>query len=296
MRKMRFCLCGLLLFSFTAAFSQLNPMGSIYYQNQFLANPAMAGVNDGVTLNGAFKTQWVGVDGAPKIQYLTADYGLKNNKLGLGALLYSETAGAISRFRATVSYAYHIPLNNATNFIDFGLSAGIMNEYVNMGKVKGDLTDEVLNSFNERQLYLDGDFGIAYRMDKLTLQATLPNLKRFFKRDILREVVDRSIYFIAAGYKFTTDKVVNSIEPKLVYRGVQNYYGIFDAGVNLQFLENKLMLNGVYHSTNSFTGGFGANYKNQFALLFQYTTNTAQMKNFSNGEFEIGLKYSFKNQ
>ncbi|WP_231427266.1 type IX secretion system membrane protein PorP/SprF [Pedobacter sp. Leaf250] len=293
---MKFYLSGLLLFSLTAAFGQLNPMGSIYFQNQFLANPAMAGTENGLTLNGAFKTQWVGVEGAPKIQYLTGDYGLQNNKVGIGALLYSETAGAINRMRATFSYAYHLPLNNESNYLDFGLSAGIMNEYVNIGKVKGDLTDEVLNSFNERQLYLDGDFGIAYRTNRLTLQGTLPNLKRFFKRDILRNVVDRSIYFIAAGYKFNTDKIVNSIEPKLVYRGVQNYEGILDAGVNFQFLDNKLMFNGIYHSTNSFTGGFGANYKNQFSLLFQYTTNTSQMKNYSNGEFEIGLKYSFKNQ
>ncbi|RDC57487.1 type IX secretion system membrane protein PorP/SprF [Pedobacter chinensis] len=293
---MKFYLCGLLLLLITPAFGQLNPMGSVYYQNQFLANPAMAGVENGLTLNGAFKAQWLGVDGAPKIQYITGDYGMESNKVGLGALIYNETAGVINRLRATVSYAYHLPLNSGSSFLDFGLSAGVMNEYVNMGKVKGDFTDDVLNSFNDRRMYLDGDFGMAYRMDKLTLQGTLPNLKRFFKRDVLRNVVDRSIYFIAAGYKFTTTNVINSIEPKLVYRGVQNYNGIFDVGINLQFLENRFMLNGIYHSTNSLTAGFGANYKEQFLILFQYTTNTSQMRNYSNGEFEIGLRYNFKNQ
>lgn len=295
MEKMKFYLIGFLFFTGVTAHAQLNPMGSAYYQNQFLANPAMAGIESGLTLNGAFKMQWVGIEGAPKIQYLTCDYGLRNNKVGIGALLYSETAGAINRVRTTISYAYHLPVNNGDNFIDFGLSAGIMSESVNIAKVKGDLTDDVLNSFNDRQLYLDGDFGVAYRTSKLTLQGTLPNLKRFFKRDILRNVVDRSIYFIAAGYKFTLENVVNNIEPKVVYRGVQNYDGIFDAGVNFQLLDNKLMFSGIYHSTNSFTGGFGANYKSQFSLLFQYTTNTSAMKNYSNGEFEIGLKYRIIN-
>ena len=294
-KKMKCYMAGLLFLFVTPAFAQLNPMGSIYYQNQFLANPAMAGLETGLNLNAAFKTQWAGVDGAPKIQYLTGDYGLANNKVGLGILFYNEGAGAINRTRATLTYAYHLPLNGGANFLDFGLSAGLMNEWIDFGKAKGDLDDDVLNSFNNRRLYLDGDFGVAYRSDKLTLQAALPNLKRFFKRDVLRNVVDRSIYFIAAGYKFTTDKVINSIEPKLVYRGVQNYDGIFDAGVNLQFLENKLMLNGIYHSTNSFTAGFGANYKKQFSVLFQYTTNTSKMQSYSNGEFEVGLKYSIKN-
>lgn len=293
MKKIKFYLIGLLLSIATATFGQLNPMGSIYFQNQFLANPAMAGLERGLTLNGAFKAQWVGIDGAPKLQYLTGDYGLNNQKVGIGGLIYSETAGLINRLRATVSYAYHLPLNSGNSFLDFGLSAGVMNEYINVSKAKGDLTDDVLNSFNDRQIYLDGDFGMAYRTEKLTIQGTLPNLKRFFKRDVLRNVVDRSLYFIAAGYKFNTNQVVNSIEPKLVYRGVQNYDGIFDAGVNLQFLANKLMLNGVYHTSNSFTGGFGANYKDQFSILFQYTTNTSAMKNYSNGEFELGMKYRF---
>ncbi|WP_293305054.1 PorP/SprF family type IX secretion system membrane protein [Pedobacter sp. UBA5917] len=292
---MKYYLSALLFLLIAPAFAQLNPMGSIYYQNQFLANPAMAGLETGLNLNAAFKTQWAGVEGAPKTQYLTGDYGLANNKVGLGFLFYNEAAGAINHTRATVTYAYHLPLNGGTNFLDFGLSAGLMNEWVDFGKVKGDLDDDVLNSFNDRRLYLDGDFGVAFRTDKLTIQGALPNLKRFFKRDVLRNVVDRSTYFIAAGYKFITDKVINSIEPKLVYRGVQNYDGIFDAGVNLQILNNKLLFNGIYHSSNSFTAGFGVNYRSQVSLLFQYTTNTSKMQNYSNGEFEVGLKYSIRN-
>ncbi|WP_231582646.1 PorP/SprF family type IX secretion system membrane protein [Pedobacter sp. BMA] len=296
MKKISIFLGGMLLLFSPSAIAQLNPMGSIYYQNQFLANPAMAGLENNLNLNAALKAQWVGMDGAPRMQYLTADYGLPNNKVGLGALIYNETAGVINRFRATVSYAYHLPLGAQSSYLDFGLSAGVMNENVNISKAQGDLSDDVLNSFNDRRLYLDGDFGMAYRNTNLTLQGALPNLKRLFKRDVIRNVVDRSIYFFAAGYKFTTDKVLSSVEPKLVYRGVQNYNGIFDAGVNFQFLEDKIMFNGVYHSTNSFTGGFGINYQKQFSLLLQYTTNTSKMQNYSNGEFEVGLKYSFKTQ
>lgn len=292
---MKFYFCGLLLMLITPAFSQLNPMGSIYYQNQFLANPAMAGLGVGLDVNAAFKTQWVGVEGTPKIQYVTADYGLANNKVGLGLLFYNESAGVINRTRATLTYAYHLPLNGETSYLDFGLSAGIMNEWIDFNKAKADFSDDVISSFNQRSLYLDGDFGMAYRNNQLTLQAALPNLKRFFKRDLVRNVVDRSIYYIAASYKIKANYALSSIEPKLVYRGVQNYDGIVDIGANLQFIQDKLMLSGIYHSTNSFTVGAGLNFQNKLGLLFQYTTNTSQMQSYSNGEFELGLKYSFRN-
>lgn len=289
---MRFCLIALMIFLITPAFGQLNPMGSVYYQNQYLINPAMAGLEPTLNINTALKVQWIGVEGGPRIQYLTADYGLPNEKVGVGASLYNESAGVINKIRGTISYAYHLPLNNGSSFFDFGLSTGIVNESINLDKAKGDLSDDVITSFNDRKIYLDGDFGIAFRAKALTIQGVLPNLKRFFKRDVLRNVVDRSIFFIAAGYKIQTDNVVNAIEPKLVYRGVQNYKDIIDVGVNLQFLDEKLSLNGIYHSTNSFTTGFGANFKNQFSILFQYTTNTSEMQNYSNGEFEVGLKYT----
>lgn len=295
MKKIKIYIIGLLLFFVApAAYSQLNPMGSIYYQNQFLANPALAGLDTMVNLNAAFKTQWVNINGAPKIQYLTADFALKNKKVGLGLLFYNESAGVINRTRATVTYAYHLKLNNDSSSLDFGLSAGIMNEWIDFGKAQGDLSDDVVNSFNDRRLYFDGDFGMAYRNEKLTLQASLPNLKRFFKRDAVRNIVDRSIYFVAASYKIKTDQVLNSIEPKVVYRGVENYDGILDIGSNFQFMQDRFTLSGIYHSTNSFTIGAGANYKNKLGILFQYTTNTSKMQSYSNGEFELGLRFNFK--
>lgn len=283
------------MFTAPAAFSQLNPMGSIYYQNQFLANPALAGIDSVVNLNAAFKTQWISINGAPKIQYFTADFALKNKKVGLGLLFYNENAGVLNRTRATVSYAYHLKLNKDSSFVDFGLSAGLMNEWIDLGKAVGDLSDDVVGSFNDRKLYLDGDFGMAYRNEKLTVQASLPNLKRFLKRDEVRNVVDRSIYFVAAAYKIKTKKgALNSIEPKAVFRGVQNYKGILDAGANFMFAQDKFMLSGIYHSTNSVTFGAGANYKRKLSVLLQYTTNTSSMQSYSNGEFEMGLRYSFK--
>ncbi|RZL43571.1 MAG: type IX secretion system membrane protein PorP/SprF [Pedobacter sp.] len=285
----------LIIFALQPAYCQLNPMGSVYYQNQYLANPALAGIDTMINLNGAFKAQWTSIKGSPRIQYLTGDMQLKNKNVGLGVLFYNESAGLINRTRATVSYAYHLKLNKDSSYIDFGLAAGVMNEWLDMGKAIGDVNDDVLANFRDRQLYLDGDFGLAYRSNRLTIQGSLPNLKRFFKRDQVRNVVDRSIYFVAAGYKIKIkNQSLNTIEPKVVFRGIENYKGILDVGANFSFQQEKFALSAIYHSTNSITFGAGLNYNKQFGLLLQYTSNTSALQNYSNGEFEVGLRYSFK--
>ncbi|KQN34725.1 hypothetical protein ASE92_11720 [Pedobacter sp. Leaf41] len=270
-------------------------MGSMYYQNQYLNNPAMAGIAQGWEANAAYKAQWTSVDGAPSMQAVTATYGSENSKIGAGLSFYNETSGVIQRTNIKGSFAYHLPLNNSGSYIDFGLSAGVMNEWIDFSKVRGDQSDMSLNNFNQRKLYFDGDFGIAFRTNRLTIQGSLPNMKRFFNRDLVRTVVDRSSYFGAISYKFLNPNgVLNVLEPKLTYRGIDNYRDIVDLGLNTQFWGNKLLLSSIYHTTNSVTVGAGTTYQNQFSILLFYTSNTSDLQNYTNGEFEIGLKYHFK--
>lgn len=275
-------------------YSQLNPMGSIYYQNQYLANPAMAGINKGWELNAGVKSQWSAINGAPNTQILTAAHGSETSRASFGLLLFNDKAGVVKTTSIKGTYAYHLPLSKNSTFLDFGLSAGILDEFINRGEVDGDLSDPSLSRFNDRKLYLDADFGLALRANKLTLQATLPNLKRYLDRDIKRNLVDQSLYMASLAYKFTNeDGSLSSIEPKFVFRGVEGYKNIVDVGANVCFSGNKLMLSSVYHSTGSFTFGAGTTYKNQLAILCQYSTNTNDLSSYSNGEAEIAVKFNF---
>lgn len=277
------------------ALAQLNPLGSAYYQNQYLMNPAMAGIEKGWELNGAYKAQWTSIDGAPSMQSLTATFGSEGGKAAFGMFLLNDKAGSVKTLNIKGTFAYHLTLNNQQTKIDFGLSGGVMDEFINRSEVIGDLTDVAIGNFNDRKLYFDADFGVALRTKNLTLQAALPNMKRFLKRDVERNLVDRSLYMAALSYKFLNQETkLTSIEPKVAYRSIENYKDIIDAGVNFQFNGDKLMLSGVYHSTNSITFGAGTTYMNKLAILAQYTTNTSDMQRYSNGEFEIAVKYNFR--
>lgn len=286
---------SLLLSLSASAFSQLNPMGSIYYHNQYLANPAMAGVAQGWELNAAYKSQWSAIDGAPNMQVVSAAYGSENKKVGFGLLLFNDKAGVVKTTSLKATYAYHLPLNNETTIIDFGLSAGILDEWVNRNEVIGDLSDISISNFNDRKLYLDADFGFALRSKGFTLQGTLPNLKRYLDRDVQRNVVDRSLFLASLSYKFYSEAgKLTSIEPKIGFRAVENYKNLIDAGVNVVFGGDKLMLSSIYHSSGSVTFGAGTTYKKQLAILCQYTTNTNDLASYGNGEAEIAVKYNFK--
>ncbi|MXV17063.1 PorP/SprF family type IX secretion system membrane protein [Hufsiella ginkgonis] len=278
------------------ASAQLNPFGAMYFQNQYMVNPAMAGLSEGLVVNLGYRQQWSSVQGAPTIQSLNAEYGA-GGKVAFGLNLNNDKAGLLGRTRVMGTYAYHLPLSGDGQKLSFGLSLGFMDQRVESSDVVGDDGDVAVGRYNDRDTYFDADFGMAYTTGRLTVQGAVPNLKNFFRKDDVSLGADRSTFMAAASYKLLNDpNAAFTVEPKAVFRGVDGYKNIFDAGANLTFAKNSLNLLGMYHSTKSATLGFGMNYRGKFSVLGVYTTETSALRSYVNGNFEIAVRFNLLKQ
>lgn len=152
---------ALLLASFIAApllgIAQQKPQYSQYMINNFLLNPAIAGIEDYADIRLSARNQWVGIEGAPNTYYLSAHTRLAKKNIaaspgsvetktpgfaaerekrsiyrnesykprhGIGLILLHDKLGPFERTEANFSYAYHTPL---TGYIKAaaGVSAGV---------------------------------------------------------------------------------------------------------------------------------------------------------------------------
>ena len=282
-------LLGILFFTGTAneVSAQLAPLGAQYFNNEYLANPALAGIANGLNLNVAYRQQWSMVPGAPQLQNLSADYGF--TKVGLGLNIVSDRAGLQRQTRVVGSYAYHLPLNES-NCLHFGASFGFMNQRLEASDIYGDQDDVLVGQYNGRETYVDGDFGVAYTSGDLNIQAALPNLKSFFKNDNV-EIADVATFYTAVSYKIRISEGGDGlgIEPKAAFRGIKGFDNIWDAGAQLTLADEQVMLTGLYHSTESATFGLGMNYKKKYLISGMYTTQTSALTGYSNGSFELNL-------
>lgn len=272
--------------------AQLIPMGSQYFQNQYLGNPAMAGLEEGLILNGGLRQQWSAISGAPLVQTLTAAY--RSHRVGMGLNLYNDQAGLFKRTRAMGTYAYHLPLQEAGQQLHFGLSFGFTHERITTEVMDGDRDDLVVGQFNQRRAVFDGDFGVAYTSGSLTVQGAVPGLKNYLRREEYN-TANWSTFFSSASYKLRLIPGPNNmtIEPLLAYRGVKGYKDIVDIGVNFSFAEDKLHLTGIYHSSGNMTFGLGMTWQS-LSFLGMYSSQTAALKNYTSGNFEIGLGYRIR--
>ncbi|WP_162946174.1 PorP/SprF family type IX secretion system membrane protein [Chitinophaga barathri] len=268
--------------------TQVAPLGTQYFQNQYLGNPSFAGVDTGLHLNGAYRRQWNDVPGAPVAMAFTADY-LVGKRVGAGLNIFRDEAGLITRTRVSVTYAYHLPLSlSGRQKLHFGLSAGLRNDRLDLSKLNGDATDPSLNLFNRRDNYFDVDFGVAYTDGHLNIQAALPNVVGYFQSDN-KDIANSSTWFTAVSYRVDVGEGFTSIEPKVCFRAVRGFDNIFDFGANIALLNNWVNVFGMYHTSQNFTVGAGFSYRTRFGLQLIYSTQTAGLKNYLGDNFTLGL-------
>lgn len=277
-----------------SANAQLNRFEAMYYQNQYIGNPAMAGLNKGISMNIGYQGQWSDVPGSPALMYLTLEYN-PESRVAYGLNFNNDKAGLITNTRVLGTFAYHLPLDGDDRKLNFGLSLGTRILSLDNSKVSGDIDDPSIQNFNQGAA-LDGDFGISYTTKLLTVQASVPNLNNvFFENDNgERRYVDNQIFYSAISYKVFLSSRINdfNIEPLLAYRGIRGYKDIVDLGARFNMPEYKINISAMYHTNQAISGAFGLQL-NKLGIFLAYSSYIGNNGAFANDTFELGLRYNF---
>ena len=269
----------------TTLSAQINPMAAQYFQNAYLANPAMAGANQGIRLNLGYRNQWSNVQGSPRNLSVTGEYG--SEKVGLGLNFYKDEAGLLTRSKLKASYAYRLQLNNEDAKLHFGISLGLQTNSLNLQQVVGSQNDQSAMRYNDQENIIDGDFGIAYSNQRIRIEGAFNNLKNQLKIED-NQITDYATFLTAITYKAKlSDWYFN---PKVVYRGVKNFDDLMDLGLELRTPDDQLGFMSMYHTNKSMSFGLTYQKLKQWQLLVLYNTPVQALKSYSTGTFEAGLQ------
>ncbi|MCC9166273.1 PorP/SprF family type IX secretion system membrane protein [Pontibacter harenae] len=171
------------------ALGQQRPQLSQYMQNNFLINPAVAGIESYADVRSAFRNQWVGVEGAPVTFYTSINLALnkpdrntrsikhfkKNGHKvksgggsnyrvaphhGLGAVAKVDRAGLLNTSALNVNYAYHLPITRTLN-LSSGIYSGFTQFHINRKNMVLQTTDDpFLNADDLNMMKLDLGVGL----------------------------------------------------------------------------------------------------------------------------------------
>jgi type IX secretion system PorP/SprF family membrane protein len=162
------------------ALSQQTLQFSQYVFNGLSVNPAYAGYKEDWTVNASYRTQWVGIDGAPRTATLSVD-GLTNNadkKMALGLTASNDRLGPQNNTDVYLNYAYRLQLDAAdTKRLNFGIAFGATQYSIDGSKfVATDPNDIAAPSSEVGKLTPDFRAGVYYHTPNFYLGASVLNL------------------------------------------------------------------------------------------------------------------------
>jgi hypothetical protein len=168
---------------------------------------------------------------------------------------------------------------------------GFSKDILDYNSMVGDAGDPIVIGYNGRIMNWNVDAGAAYMKNGFCVQLAAPNLNRTMnkKKDFM---ADYPIFYAAVNYEMAINESI-TLNPKIAFRGIQNYNNILDVGLQVQFKE-PLGLSAMYHSNQSYSIGAAYTYQKQWQVLCLYNTPTQSLKGLQNGIFEMGLRFRFE--
>jgi type IX secretion system PorP/SprF family membrane protein len=203
--------------------------------NHLAVNPAYAGSRDALSTALVYRNQWANMKGAPTTAALSAHLPLKQNKIGLGAEMFTDKLGPRSTSAALFSYAYRIPFS--TGKLAFGLRTGIFNYVYDWNALDfKDQADPYNTQNSSSKISGTADFGMHYYSRTFYWGLSVTHLNRGkmseFTSDSARQARH---YFMTIGKSFKLGSTI--INPVMVLKSAKNAPGTFDLGVNVMFKE-----------------------------------------------------------
>jgi type IX secretion system PorP/SprF family membrane protein len=296
------------------AFGQQLPLYSQYLFNKFLINPAVAGSDGFTSLNLTAREQWVGYSGAPRTfsfstqtRLLKKGYTLKNTfskrpvyrpksdgKVGLGGYIYSDKNGLIQRTGFQLSYAYHMWLQNSTQF-SMGLAFTGYHFKIDEKQINfEDPNEPWLNNDLRRGIFVpDASFGmyllnakysVGFSADQLFEAAAKIGDYAYKNFSMSRQ------YYLFGSYDISSGSM-SYIQPSFLLKMSDQYKPQADIGVT--YLHNQDFWAGLSYRTNSaIITNVGFRYQNMyFGYAFDFTLQEIQTITYGTHEITLAVKF-----
>jgi type IX secretion system PorP/SprF family membrane protein len=265
-----------------------------YMYNTITINPAYAGSRGVLSVFGLYRTQWVGLDGAPETSTFSVNTPLSNSNLGLGVSLVNDKIGPTNENTLSADLSYTIPTSE-TYKLSFGIkaTANLFNLDVNKLSFE-DQGDPQFQDLNNKITPNIGA-GVYWHSNKAYLGLSVPNFietNRYDDNDtaIFKEKIN---YYFMAGYVFDLDYYIK-FKPALLTKMVQGAPLQVDVSGNFMF-NDKFVLGLAYRWSASVSAMAGFQVSDGLYIGYGYDHETTNLRRYNSGSHEIFLRFEFFN-
>lgn len=313
---------------------QAKPAYTQYVLNNYILNPALAGMENYTDIKASLRNQWTGINGAPVTSYISIqspigksdyrtsatsfevpgenprgkqywqDYTAPKPHHGIGFYAMNDKAGYINRWTIAGTYAYHRPISVKTT-LAVGFNLGISG--INLDAAKATFSDPnndpafgVANG-DLRKLKPEIGAGLwlysARYFAGISVLNIVPGKAKFTANDRYGTYYTPN-YFATLGYRFSAGEVFTVIPSIMLQYWQPQLLGIH-FNTKLQYMD-KAWVGGSYRYSD-FLAGYSAlagfSISNTLNVSYSYeVATTGRLRTYTGNTHEIMVGFTLGNK
>lgn len=278
-----------LMFTGLLSHAQQDAQFTQYMYNTININPAYAGSRGVLSMFGLYRTQWVGLDGAPVTSTISMNTPLNDSKLGLGVSLISDRIGPTTENAISADLSYTIQTSELWK-LSFGIKATANLFDLDASKLNAqNAGDPNLQNYNKFSPNIGS--GVYFHSDKAYIGFSIPNFLESNRYDDneVKIYTEKINYYLIAGYVFDINETVK-FKPAFLSKLVQGAPLQVDVSGNFMFFD-KLMLGASYRWSAAVSAMAGFQINDGLYIGYGYDRETTKLNNYNSGSHEIFLRY-----
>ena len=270
-----------------------------YMYNTMSINPAYTGTRQAMSIVALYRSQWVGLDGAPETQTFNI-HSPVGERVGLGLSLVHDDIGPTSELYIDIDYSYRLKLDEKRR-LSFGLKAGGHFLNVNFAKLNQYVPELMTVDNIENRFSPNFGLGAYYYSPRSYLGISVPNLleTKHFYNESQSEISNNYIakenvtYYLIGGYIFELSPLWK-FKPTTLVKVVSGSPIQWDISGNLMF-NDQFILGAAFRWSAAFSGMFGVQLSDNMLIGLAYDREITELGNtsFNNGSVEFIFRYDF---
>lgn len=287
-----------MLLTFDIVFAQQDPQFTHYMYNMNTINPAYATqTKDVVNVGGFYRTQWVGVIGAPKSASLFVHAPI-TSKIEMGISFVNDAIGdVVKENNIYVDFAYVLPLSEK-NKLSFGLKGGVTLFETNFnGFQYTDIQQDLAFENNINKSFPNVGVGTYFFSDNYYIGFSAPNLLTTKHLDVKNGIkttgVEAVHYFLTGGYVFDINKTFK-FKPAFMAKGVAGAPLSIDLTSNV-LINNRFELGLGYRLDDSVSALATVYVTPKLKIGYSYDHTLSNLGRFNSGSHEVFLLFDIGN-
>lgn len=296
MKKIYFTIAFALII-LVGANAQQDPQYTQYMYNMNVINPAYAGSKENLAIGLLYRSQWVGIDDAPKTATFSANSPVGKN-VGVGFSIVSDKIGPVEENNVFADFSYTLNLGDEHR-LAFGIKAGATFQNIGLYSDIGngyvpDAGDEAFSE-NTNNTYLNIGAGLFYYTNNYYVSFSIPNMLKSTYLDVSNNGQEYKYgtevmhYFLSAGYVFNLSENTK-FKPSFLLKSAFETPTSLDVSANVLFYE-KFELGATYRLDDSV--GAMANFAitPEIRIGYAYDYVTSDLNVTTSGSHEIMLLF-----